>query len=277
MSKLYRRAGQNMQSGVGHMKFSANLGFLWTDRPLPDAIRAAKAAGFDAVECHWPFDEDAGLVKAALDETGLPMLGLNTRRGDVSVGENGLSALPDREAEARAAIEEAIGYAVAIGAGNVHVMAGFARGDAAQRMFVRNLRYACDLAAAHRITILIEPLNTYDSPGYFLTQTDHAVAVMKEVGRDNIRLMFDCFHVQLMEGDLTHRLTRLLPMIGHIQFASVPDRGTPDHGEVNYVHVFQVLEHMEYSGPLGAEYKPIGETDDSLDWLEPYKRLAPVV
>ena len=116
------------------MKFSANLGFLWTDRSLPDAIRAAKTAGFDAVECHWPYDIPAEEVKAALIETGLTMLSLNTRRGDVTAGDNGLSAIPGREDEARTAIDEAIAYANAIGTPNVHVMAGFANGDQASKV-----------------------------------------------------------------------------------------------------------------------------------------------
>ena len=250
------------------MKFSANLGFLWNDRPLPEAIRAAKAAGFDAVECHWPYVIPADEVKAALDETGLRMLGLNTRRGDVGAGDNGMSAIPGREAEAREAIDEAIAYATAIDTPNIHVMAGFAAGDAARRTFVANLQYACDQAAPHGITILVEPLNKYDAPGYFLATTDQALAIIEAVGAPNLKLMFDCYHVQLMEGDLTHRIAALLPSIGHIQFASVPDRGAPDHGEINYDHLFRVISDLGYTAPLGAEYKPAGNTDDTLGWLK---------
>ncbi len=250
------------------MKFSANLGFLWNDRPLPEAIRAARAAGFDAVECHWPYVIPADEVKAALDETGLRMLGLNTRRGDVGAGDNGMSAIPGREAEAREAIDEAIAYATAIDTPNIHVMAGFAAGDAARRTFVANLQYACDQAAPHGITILVEPLNKYDAPGYFLATTDQALAIIEAVGAPNLKLMFDCYHVQLMEGDLTHRIAALLPSIGHIQFASVPDRGAPDHGEINYDHVFRVISDLGYTAPLGAEYKPAGNTDDTLGWLK---------
>ncbi|MCO4849261.1 MAG: TIM barrel protein [Yoonia sp.] len=250
------------------MKFSANLGFLWTDRRLTDAIHAAKAAGFDAVECHWPYDVPASEVSGALVETDLNMLGLNTRRGDVAAGDNGLSAIAGREAEARSAIDEAITYAVAIGAANIHVMAGFAAGDQAHATFVDNLTYACKNAAPHGITILIEPLNKYDAPGYFLRTTDQAIGIISEVGVKNLKLMFDCYHVQLMEGDLTHRIEKLLPYIGHIQFASVPDRGAPDHGEINYSHVFQVIVGLGYAAPTGAEYKPKGPTDQSLEWMK---------
>ena len=128
-------------------RFSANLGFLWTDRPLADAVRAAAAAGFDAVECHWPYDEDAGAVQAALAETGLSMLGLNAPRGNVGTGENGLAALVGRETEARAGIDAALDYADAIDAGNIHVLSGFTGGEAAEACFVENLRYAADAAA----------------------------------------------------------------------------------------------------------------------------------
>lgn len=249
------------------MQFSANLGFLWADLPLPDAIRAAKAAGFDAVECHWPYGFNPAEVKAALQETRMTMLGLNTMRGDVAAGDNGLSALRDRIPEARAAIDQAVTYADAIGARNIHVMAGFSQGDAARQTFVDNLRYACSEAAAKGISILIEPLNSYDAPGYFLQTTQQATAIISEVSAPNLKLMFDCYHVQLMEGDLTHKLTQLQDHIGHIQFASVPDRGAPDHGEVNFDHIFGVIKELGYSLPLGAEYKPLGATDASLHWL----------
>jgi len=249
------------------MKFSANLGFLWNDRSLPDAIRAARAAGFDAVECHWPYDMPAVDVKSALDETGLTMLGLNPRRGDPAAGENGLSALPERTVDARAAIDEAIAYATQTGTRNVHVMAGFAAGQEAHDAFVDNLSYASALSAPHDIGVLIEPLNRYDAPGYFLSTTTQARSIIDEVDAPNLRLMFDCYHVQLMEGDLSHRLADLQSIIGHIQFASVPDRGPPDHGEIDYRHIFHTLEVLGYTLPLGAEYKPIGNTDESLDWL----------
>ena len=249
-------------------KFSANLGFLWSDLPLPDAIRSAKQAGFDAVECHFPYDTPAEHVRAALAETGLPMLGLNTRRGNEAAGDNGLAALPDRVEEARAAIDEALAYAADIDAANIHVMAGIASGDAAHTTMVDNLRHACSVAEAQGQTILIEPLNSYDVPGYFLSTTSQAKAIIQEVGAANLKLMFDCYHVQLMEGDLSNKLRELQPIIGHIQFASVPDRGRPDRGEVDYRHIFNHLGDLGYDAPLGAEYRPDGETEASLGWMK---------
>lgn len=256
------------------MRFSANLGFLWTDRPLPDAIHAAKAAGFDAVECHAPYDVPAAAVKAALAATGLPMLGLNTRRGDVA-GDNGLCALPGREDEARAAIDAALAYARATGTRAVHVMAGYSGGPRAHDAFCRNLRHACARAAPHGITILIEPLNHYDAPGYFLATSAQAAALIRELALPNLRLMFDCYHLQIMEGDITRRLTALRPLIGHIQIAAVPDRGPPDRGELDYAHVLRHIAGLGWQRPIGAEYRTGPDTDATLGWLRTYRRLGP--
>lgn len=253
------------------MKFSANLGFLWNDLPLPDAIRAARAAGFDAVECHWPYETPPDAVKAALDETGLPMLGLNTARG--APGENGLSALAGREDEARAAIDQAIAYAEAIGAGAVHVMAGVAEGPGAKATFLGNLRYARRRCPDH-ITLLIEPLNRHDAPGYFLTTTGQAAALLAELDLPGVKLMFDCYHVGRTEGDIVTRLRELAPVIGHVQFAAVPDRGPPDHGEIDYGFIFERIAELGWGRPIGAEYKPVGDTGDSLVWLRRLGRGA---
>jgi 2-dehydrotetronate isomerase len=256
------------------MRFSANLGFLWADRPLPDAIRAAKTAGFDAVECHWPYDVAAEDVRAALHETGLAMLGLNTRRGNVMHGENGLAALPGREGEARTAIDEALAYARVTGTSSVHVMAGNSSGPRARAAFVVNLAYACEQAAPDGITILIEPLNPYNAPGYFLNSTGLAADIIREVARPNLKLMFDCYHVQIIEGDVTRRMQKLLSLIGHIQIAAVPDRGTPDHGELDYRHVFDCITELGWTHPIGAEYLPGADTNKSLGWLAAQKNAS---
>lgn len=253
-------------------RFSANLGFMWNDRPLADAIHAAARAGFDAVECHWPYEHNAEEVKAALQATGLSMLGLNTVRGNLAAGENGLAALPGREDEARAAIDQALAYAAAIDTPNIHVMAGFAEGEVARATFVANLGYAATAAAEAGRAILIEPLNHYDAPGYFLNHTEQARAIIEDVAADNVKLMFDCYHIQILQGDLSRNLAASLDITGHIQFASVPDRGAPDAGEVNYHHVFAHIAALGYDAPLGAEYKPVnGDTDASLGWLGSFR------
>lgn len=208
-------------------------------------------------------------MKQALNDTGLTMLGLNTVRGNPD--EFGLSALSGREGEARAAIDQAIGYAIAVGTPNVHVMAGFACGKAAHRCFVENLRHACAKAAPYSITILIEPLNTIDVPDYFLQTSAQAKTVIDEVGTDNIKLMFDCYHMQITEGDLITKLETLLPIIGHIQIASVPGRSEPDHGEVDYRLVFEALDRLGYIAVIGAEYRPATTTQAGLGWLARFK------
>ena len=247
--------------------FSANLGFLWTDRPLPDAIRAAAAHGFDAVECHFPYDVPPAEVAAALGEAGLPMLGLNTRPGDLAAGERGLAAVPGREDEARAAIAEALDYAGAVGAAAVHVMAGNASGGEAHRTFAANLTHAAALAEPRGVTLLIEPLNRHDAPDYFLRTTDQARGLVEEVGADSLRIMFDCYHVGRTEGDLITRFRDLRPLIGHVQFAAVPARGPPDRGEIDYRAVFAAIDETGWSSPLGAEYLPRGDTGATLGWM----------
>ena len=251
--------------------FSANLGFLFADRSLPDGIRAAKRAGFGAVECHFPYAVPPEDVRAALEETGLPMLGLNTSPG--GEGDFGLAALPGREDEARAVIAQAVDYAAATGTGAVHVMAGRSGGgDAAEEVFRRNLSHACDLAEPHGLTILIEPINLRDVPDYHVTRVEDAARTVEALGRDRLRIMFDCYHQQIMGGDLTERFRAHLPLIGHVQIAAVPDRGEPDGGEVNYPNLIAAIREMGYDRPIGAEYKPRdGSTDAGLGWLAAYQ------
>lgn len=254
--------------------FSANLGFLYTELNLVDRIYAAKHDGFDALECHFPYDTPAALVKAALNETGLTMLGLNTVPGDVAAGDFGLCALPDRIADARAAIDQAIAYGAEIGALNVHVMAGRTYGaEGAEDAFRANLTYACDAAAKHGLSILIEPINQRDVAGYHLSTVEHARAIIDDLKQPNLRMMFDCYHTQIMQGDLTTRLKTHLPVIGHIQIAAVPDRGEPDQGEVHYINMIRAIRKMGYTAPIGAEYKPrTGSTTDGLGWLAAFKK-----
>lgn len=252
------------------MRFSANLGFLWNDRPLPEAIKAAKDAGFDAVECHWPYAVSASEVKVALEDTGLKMLGLNTLRGNASVGENGLSALPGRESEARAAIDQAIEYATEIFAGAIHVMAGNSSGPRARSAFIENLIYASEKAGPD-ITILIEPLNHYNAPGYFLSTVEQAADIIRAVAKPNLKMMFDFYHVQIMGGDVTRRFEANIPLIGHVQIASVPDRGSPDHGELDYSFALRRIRELGWAHPIGAEYLPVNGPVPDLAWLAAFK------
>lgn len=254
-------------------RFSANLGFLWTELSLPDAIRRASTAGFEAVECHFPYEVDANDVKEALTETGLPMLGINTRLGINGPDDFGVLARHDRLDEAKGYIDEAIAYAAIIGAKNINAVAGkTGGGEQAEEIYRRNLTYACEQARPHGITMLIEPMNHRDAPAYHVTTIEQAIETIKAVGVDNLKLMFDCYHTQISQGDLTERLKLALPYIGHVQFASVPQRTEPDKGEVNYPNLFASLDDMGWKGFVGAEYRPIETTDAGLGWMDAYSR-----
>lgn len=246
--------------------FSANLGFLWTELSLPEAVRRAHGAGFDAVECHWPYEVPPAELRAVLEETGLPLLGLNTRKGG-QAGDFGLAAVTGREVEARAGIDEAVAYAAAVGARSVHVMAGrAAEDDTARAFFDANLAYACKMAAPHGLTILIEPINHRDVAGYFLSRVEQAAAVIERVGADNLKIMFDCYHTQIMQGDLLRRFEAHREMIGHVQIAAVPSRAEPDEGEICYERLIADMRKCGYDGYVGAEYRPRAATDAGLGW-----------
>lgn len=260
------------------MKFSANLGFLWKDLPLPEAIRAAKRAGFDAVECHWPYETDKDEVKAALIETEFLMLSLNTRMGDQSNGEFGLTALPGREQQAQTAIDEALDYAAHLGTPFIHVMAGIANGPEAKESFVQNLTQGSEKAAKHEITLLIEPINSDDVPGYFLSSVEQAYDIICGINRPNLKMMFDCYHVAKMGHTVVETLTAVYDQIGHIQFASAPERGPPEiglnpHGANDFDTIFNTIKALGYEAPLGAEYIPPAEAEHSLDWLHKAQML----
>ncbi len=202
---------------------------------------------------------------------GLPLLGLNTTRGDHEKGDFGLTAIPGREAETRDAIDAALDYAEIAGAEAVHVMAGTAEGQAAEKTFRDNLEYACDRARGRMI--LIEPINPFDAPGYLLQSPDHARRVIADVRAPNLRMMFDCYHVGRLGQDVLMQLKNVFEHVGHIQVAAVPDRGPPDHGTLDYAALFREIDALGWQRPLGAEYKPEGDTEASLGWLARTKAL----
>jgi hydroxypyruvate isomerase len=258
------------------LRFSANLGFLWNDLPLLERVRRARAAGFDAVEFHYPYEVPAESLKRALDEAALPAVGINTRLGSAP-GDFGLAALPGRENEARAAIDEAVAYAQAIGAQCVHVMAGKpgeSDGERARDTFLSALDHASRRAGGAGTNIVIEPLNARDAPGYFLRTTKQAASIIAELNRSNVKLLFDCYHVQISEGDLTRRLEMLLPITGHIQVAAVPSRAEPDEGELAYERLFGAIDAMGYDGFIGAEYRPRRTVEEGLAWLRHSRTTA---
>ncbi|HEX2555019.1 MAG TPA: TIM barrel protein [Microvirga sp.] len=250
-------------------RFSANLGFLFADRPDIARVEAAAAAGFRAVEMHWPYGTPAAEMRAALQRCDVAMLGLNTVVG--RDGESGLGALPGREAEFRQAVEQAVAYGQAIGATAVHCMAGVVtpdRLDTAERVFVENLRIASDIVGQAGMTVLIEPLNHRDKPDYALFRIEQAASIIGRTGRGNVKIMFDCYHVQIMQGDLIRRFEAHRELVGHVQIAAVPSRAEPDEGELNFPEICRAFERLGYDGWIGAEYKPRGRTEDGLGWLK---------
>lgn len=250
---------------------SANLGFLWPDLPLLERIAAAARAGFPAIELHWPYDVPAAEVRVACERHGLALLGLNTPVGEAASGEFGLAALPGRESDFAAGMQMAIDYAAAAGAGAIHVMAGVTTGmdqRACRKALISNLARFAPEAASQGLVLLLEAINPRDKPGYFYARQDEAAAIIADVGAPNVRLMFDVYHCGVAEGDITRKLERFLPLIGHIQIAAVPSRAEPDEGEVDYRHIFKTLARLGWEKPIGCEYRPRAGTDAGLGWRE---------
>jgi 2-dehydrotetronate isomerase len=251
------------------LRFSANLGFLWIELPLLERIEAAARSGFRAIELHWPYDTLATEVRATCARVGVELLGINTPVGDAAKGEFGLGAVPGRERDFQATVDLSIAYAREAGARSIHVMAGVvppSQREAAVGTLVENLAIAAKKAPG--LTLLLEPINPRDKPGYFYSRLDEAVAIIEQVGAPNLRLMFDAYHVGVAEGDVIMKLESHLLMIGHVQIAAVPSRAEPDEGELNYAAIFSVLDRIGYSGWVGCEYKPRGDADAGLMWMQ---------
>jgi 2-dehydrotetronate isomerase len=252
-------------------RLAANLSWLFTEHPFMERFGAAAAAGFRAVELLSPYDHPAAAVRAEMARHGLTQLGINTPGG--REGESGLAALPGREREWRDSFTRALDYAVALGASSVHCLAGRVPPEqrpAAQTVFVANLARAAEEAAKSGITLLIEPLNPRDRPDYFLTRVEQAADIVGKVGAPHLRIQFDVYHVQIVCGDLIRRIEAHLPLIGHVQIASVPERHEPDEGEVNYPEILAALDRLGYAGFVGCEYRPRAGTEQGLAWARPY-------
>lgn len=252
------------------LRFSANLGFLWPDRPVLARIAAAGRAGFKAVELHSPYDLQPEQIAEACHAAGVKLLGINTPLGPAPA-ERGLAAVPGHEAQAREMIRTAFDFAQRAGGTGVHVMAGNVpelQRTAGRKTFVENLKFAADVAAKADLTVLLEPLNPRDMAGYFYTRVEDAISIMDEVGSDRVKLMFDCYHVGCVEGDVIMRMRKHFDRIGHIQVAAVPSRAEPDEGELAYGAIFVEIERLGWPGWVGAEYKPRGDTDAGLAWMQ---------
>jgi hydroxypyruvate isomerase len=252
-------------------RFSANLGFLWPDRPLLDRIEAAANAGFKAIELHYPYDVPAAELKKAYQKRGLKLLGINTQIGPGPSGHRGYAAVPGYEAAFRQLAGQAIAYASEAGGTAVHMMAGNVPPEKHAEGFetiVANISWAAPKAAAAGLTVLLEPINSRDMPGYFYSTVEEGAAVVDAVGAPNVKLMFDAYHVGVAQGDIITRLRKFYPKAGHVQIAAVPSRAEPDEGEINFPAIFKVLDELGYTGWIGAEYKPRAATDAGMGWVQ---------
>jgi len=252
-------------------RFAANLTMLFGEVGFLDRFEAAARAGFHAVEYLFPYDYDKTELRRRLDTYGLTQALHNLPAGDWAGGERGIACHPGRVDEFAAGLDRAIDYATTLGCSQINCLAGIVppgvSADQARATFVRNLKLAAATLGAAGIRLLIEPINTRDIPGFFLTRTAQAADILTEVGSPNLWIQYDVYHMQIMEGDLAKTLEREISRIGHIQIADPPGRHEPGTGEINYDFLFRHLDRLGYSGWVGLEYKPAGRTEEGLTWM----------
>ena len=254
--------------------FAANLSMMFTEVDFPDRFAAAAGAGFDAVEFVFPYAYPPAQIAEALQANGLTQALFNLPPGDWAAGDRGLAALPARREEFRASVATALTYAAATKVGRVHVMAGIAdRVDTTARAtYGESLLYLCDKAGAVGLDVVIEPINKRDMPGYFLNDFNYAADLIASLALPNLKLQFDIYHRQILHGDVIKGLQALMPIIGHVQIAAIPDRHEPCSGELDDVRVLGALDALGYTGFVGCEYRPAGETVAGLGWLRHFSQ-----
>lgn len=256
-------------------KFAANLTMMFNEVSFIERFEAAARAGFKYVEFLWPYDYSVETIKQELSKYGLQVVLFNTPAGDVSKGEWGVSAIPEREEQSHQHIDMALEYAIGLGCPNVHIMAAVVpegeNKSAYQESFINNIRYASEKFKPHGINILLEALSPEVKPNYLLKSQYDTLDIVERVARDNVFVQLDYFHAQNVDGNLSRLTDKLKGKFAHVQIASVPDRHEPDEGEINYSYIFNKLDEIGYQGFVGCEYKPRGNTADGLGWFEQYK------
>ena len=255
-------------------KLAANLSWIYQEVPFLQRFGAAAAHGFKAVEILFPYEAPAKDIAAELKKHKLTQALFNLPPGDWSKGERGIAALPGRDAEFAAALDKALEYAKVLECRTLYVMSGLipAGGDATamHKTFVANLKRACDRTANSGLTLVMEPINHRDIPGYFTNTTAQVEKIIAEVGAPHLKLQLDLYHLQVTEGDLQKRTERLFPLTAHVQIAGNPDRNEPDTGEANHLYLLDVLDRLGYQGYVGLEYKPKTTTAAGLGWAKKY-------
>ena len=259
-------------------RFAANLTMMYTEHAFLERFAAAARDGFQAVEFLFPYEYPAAEIRSRLDANGLELALFNAPPGDWAKGERGMASIPGREAEFRETIAKALEYARVLGNQRLHVMAGLiaAHEDRARNAaaFVANLAHAAKEAAALGITVVIEPINTRDIPGFFLNRQDEAHAFCAQVGARNLQVQMDLYHCQVVEGDLATKIRRHIGGVGHVQVAGVPERHEPNVGELNYPYLFDLIDSLGYAGWIGCEYRPRAGTSEGLGWMRPWLSKA---
>lgn len=253
-------------------KFAANLSMLFTEAPFLDRFELAAKSGFTAVEFLFPYAWPPELIREKLQANNLTLVLHNLPAGNWEAGERGIACLPDRVDEFRAGVHQAVQYAQVLGVQQLNCLAGKVpqgvEAAALKQTLIDNLRYAAKVLKAAELKLLIEPINTFDIPGFYLNRTAQALEILDEVGADNAYVQYDLYHAQRMEGELASTVQKHLGRIAHIQLADNPGRNEPGSGEMNYTFLFKHLERIGYQGWIGCEYKPAGKTEDGLGWRE---------
>jgi hydroxypyruvate isomerase len=262
---------------VSPIRFSVNISILFTEFPLLERFARAREAGFEAVELWWPRGEDPAAVEAAIKDADVDVVLLNFSAGDMPAGDRGLISDPETQEEFRANVPVALELAGAVGCTRLNALAGHELPDVAREtqfeLARENVRFAADAAAEEGAQVLIEAVNTYENGPYLIPRTRVASEFVESVGRDNVALQYDAYHMQRMEGDITATIERHFAEIAHIQVADSPGRGQPGTGEINFDYVFRRIEELGYDGHVGLEYKPPGgDTEASLEWLPRERR-----
>jgi hydroxypyruvate isomerase len=249
--------------------FAANLSFLFTEWGFLDRFQAAADAGFQAVEYLFPYEHAPDVLGRKLEDAGLTQALFNLPPGDWAAGERGLAALPGRFEEVKASVDKALPYIEATRVGRVHLMAGIAdwNDPLAMAAYRKSVAHVAEALAPKGVDVTLEAINGIDMPGYFLDSVDNAAGLIPLLRLQNVKLQFDLYHCQIIHGDVTRRLRRLMPIVGHVQVASVPSRAEPDGEELNYPYLFQELDLLGYQGFVGCEYRPRGKTLEGLDWF----------
>lgn len=255
--------------------FAANLTMLFNEVPFLERFALAKSSGFNAVEFLFPYAFDVQAIKSALDQYSLKLVLHNLPSGDWDAGERGIACMPDRVAEFRSGVAKAIEFATILGVPQLNCLAGKAPAEsdpkALHDTFVANLQYAASELKKVGLKLLIEPINTFDIPGFYLSKTEQGIAILNAVGADNAFLQYDIYHAQRMEGELANTIQNNLSRIAHIQLADNPGRNEPGTGEINYDYLFGLLDRIGYTGYIGCEYKPLKSTEAGLGWMDSYK------